>query len=334
MVDRSRCMRMRFDRNECPVCTSNCHVGAISLGEDIEIDAGKCTLCMVCVSECPADCFDIQGADFFSLLARLRKMQNSVPYPVLGCKTASGIDAHEKTACLGALSEEHLIAIYAFLDSPVQLNLTSCAKCANSFIVETLKERIADIREAAGIDIPERIVMVEDISDLRFQALSYGRRDFFCVIRNLTFQQARALFDNVEKLHAQSYSHKRLPSKRNILNTIIKQAADRNTAEGLLREYAYSIQTRGSCDNCFSCIGLCPTGALKSRRDESGTCVLFNASLCIGCGLCRDFCLNDSITLMRGYSGDNYFGYDICATSSAIAHKTERTSCTEAPRVR
>jgi len=78
-IDRSRCMRMRFNKNECPVCTSNCRAGAIQFGDDIEIDAGKCTLCMVCVSECPADCFDIRGEDLYGILERLRKIQNSVP---------------------------------------------------------------------------------------------------------------------------------------------------------------------------------------------------------------------------------------------------------------
>lgn len=329
-VDRSRCMRMRFDKNECPVCTSNCHAGAILFGDDIEIDPGKCTLCMLCVSECPADCFNIKGDDFFSLLARLKKVQHSVPWPVLGCKAFTGVDAHEKTACLGALSEEHLIAIHACMDRPVQLNLTACTRCNNSFIIESLKERITAIEEAAGIHISEKIVMVEDAHDLRFQPVTYDRRDFFNALKNMAFLQASGLFEDNSGKAVHSYSQKKLPLKRNILNRILRQGTDADSELRLLQEYAFTVRTGASCDNCLSCIGVCPTGALKGRRDESGQGLLSNPSMCIGCGLCRDFCPNNSVTLLRGYSGQNYFEYRIITGAASIPHEAEKMSCIEA----
>jgi ferredoxin len=315
-IDRSRCMRMRFNRNECPVCISNCHANAISFGDDIAIDADKCTLCMVCVSECPADCFDIKGDDFFGILARLRKIQDSVPYPVLGCRTSSTA-AHERTVCLGTLSDEHLIAISVFMNKPVRLNLASCATCKNSFIVDTLKERIADIKENAGIDVSEKIVVVEDKTDLLFEEVSYDRRGFFSALKNLTFLQAAGLLENHESGDARSYSQKKLPLKRDMLNTIIGKIADKDRVGKLLQEYAFTIEADASCDNCFSCIGMCPTGALKSGYDETGAGLLFNPSMCNGCALCRDFCFHKSLTLLHGYSGENYFEYGTCRDSCA-----------------
>jgi len=252
---------------------------------------------------------------------------------VLGCKTASGIDAHEKTLCLGAFSDEHLIAISFFVDKPVRLNLTSCAKCGNSFIVDTLKERIAAIKEDAGIDVSEKIVMVEDESDLLFEEVSYDRRGFFSAMKNLTFLQAAGLFVNDERDAVQCYSQKKLPLKRDILNTIIRKVTDKVTAGRLLQEYAFTIKADASCDNCFSCIGMCPTGALKNRRDETGSELLFNPSMCYGCALCRDFCHNKSITLLHGYSGENYFEYGICNRNSCTTHMTGETGGEEVVEV-
>jgi len=245
---------------------------------------------------------------------------------VLDCKTSSNLEAHEDTVCLGALSDEHLIAITTFMDKPVQLNLTSCAKCKNSFIVDTLKERIADIKENTRIDVSEKVVMVEDESGLLFEEVSYDRRGFFSAMKNLTFLQAAGLFENDERGDVQSYSQKKLPLKRDILNTIIKKVADKDTAGRLLHEYAFTIKADASCDNCFSCIGMCPTGALKSKRDETGSGLLFNPSMCNGCTLCRDFCLNKSITLLHGYSGENYFEYGICNEDLCTTHMAGKTS--------
>ena len=303
---------MRFNRNDCPVCISNCHSGAITVADEIVIDPDKCTLCMVCVSECPADCFDITGGDFFGILARLRKMQTSVSSTVLGCKRASGSDMHERISCFGALSDEHLIALNTFMNRPVQLNLAACAQCNNYFVIDMLKDRIEDIRESVGITVSEKVILIENRADLRFETEAYDRRGFFRAVKNMAFMGASGFLEKNEDDVIQAYSQKRMPLKRNILNTTIKIITDKRITAGLLQEYAFTIKADASCDNCFSCIGLCPTGALKSRRYGSGSGLLFNPSLCIGCGLCRDFCLNNSIDIRQGYFGENYFEYETC----------------------
>lgn len=329
-IDRSRCMRMRFDKNECPICISNCHSGAITIDDKIVIDSDKCTRCMVCVSECPADCFDIKGGDFFSILSRLRKSQHLVPHPVLGCKMAPETEAHERTVCLGVLSEEHLIAINVFMDKPLQLNLTSCARCNNSFVVDALRERVAGIRDALGIDVSEKAGLIDNKADLMFEEINYDRRGFFSAVKNMAFIGASGLFENNEGATIQSYSEKRLPLKRSILNKVLNKNDNKELSVKILQEYAFTIKADATCDNCFSCIGLCPTGALKSKRDESGSGLLFNPSMCIGCGLCRDFCFNNSIALQQGYSGEDYFEYETCNKDSCKADTAGDAGCEDA----
>lgn len=331
-VNRSRCLRMRFNKNGCAVCTSNCNFDALAFRDDIVIDPGKCTLCMVCVSECPADCFDIEGEDFFSVLAKLRRVQNSVAYPTLGCKTASRVDAHEKITCLGALSEKHLIAIKNLIDKPVFLNLTRCSGCKNSFIVDTLKKRISAIKKNSGVDVSDKVLPVEHESDLQFEDISYDRRGFFSAMKNLTFLRATALFAKEDREITKSYSQKKIPIKQDIFNTIIKTIKDEDIRARLLHEYAFTITAGDSCDNCFACVGMCSTGALKIKSDDSGLGLLFNSSMCNGCGLCRDFCINEAVVLSQGYYNDKFFEYEICGkiSESIISEKDRHEDAVEA----
>ncbi|MBI5846918.1 MAG: 4Fe-4S binding protein [Nitrospirae bacterium] len=310
-VDRSRCMRMRFDKNGCPVCISNCHAGAITIDDEIVIDADKCTHCMVCVSECPADCLGMKDSDFLNILARLRKLQNSISSPVIGCKKSAGSKAHEKISCLGALSEEHLIALYTVMDRPLQLDLSLCKTCNNAFVMDTLKERVAAIRETTGIDILEKTVFIESMAELRFEAVSLDRRSFFYAVKNMAFLGAAKLIDADDE-DTLSYSKKKLPLKRMLLNTSLRKITDHDITSGILKEYAFTITTDASCDSCYSCVGICPTGALKNGVYEPRKGLYFNASLCSGCALCRDFCFSKSLLLQQGYTGNHYFEYEIC----------------------
>lgn len=319
-ADRSRCVRMRFNKNACSICTASCRSGAISIDGGIVVDAGKCTECMLCLSECPSGCFIAADEDFFVLLSKLRKTQNSVPRPVLGCKKANGTEAHEKTGCLGFLSEEHLIALAAFLEKPLHINLTTCSQCENFFIIERLKERVKSAKAKTGIGIHDRIVLVENKSDLVYEDISYDRRNFFKTLKNMTFMQVSGLVDEKETEIIRSYSAKKIPLKRDLLNAIIKQLSSGDAAAGILENYAFTIKAGSSCTNCFACIGMCPTGALKIKKDGEGTGLLFNSSLCNGCALCRDFCPAEAVSLSKGFFGSSFFDYGICNPDVYASH--------------
>jgi Pyruvate/2-oxoacid:ferredoxin oxidoreductase delta subunit len=79
--------------------------------------------------------------------------------------------------------------------------------------------------------------------------------------------------------------------------------------DDLLHAYYYTLGIEDSCNNCFACVGMCPTGALKIDRQESGAVLAFNASFCGGCGLCEAFCRNSSASVRSGFSGDSPFDF-------------------------
>ena len=308
--DRSRCMRMRFNRNECNRCVEQCRSEAITIYEDVTINSSNCSACMLCVSACPSDCFEIKGHDFYSLIGKLRKIGNSIGSPVLGCRNNTKKPNHAKTYCFGYLSEEHIIALYLYMQNPLQIDMTGCADCKNSFIADALQKRIVAIETKTSLKISEKIKPVKVGNELRFQSISYDRRDFFRALKNATFIQAAGLFDNEDDMeHTQSYSAKKLPFKRELLNRAVKTLPD-EIQKQLLKNYYYDVNVTETCNNCFACIGMCPTGALKIENKDDDKELFFGSSLCNGCGLCRDFCMACSVNIEKGFSGDNPFEFN------------------------
>lgn len=307
-IDQSRCLRMRFNKNTCSRCIEECRSNAIRIDECVDITRDVCSECMQCVSACPSGCFDIKAMDFYSLIARLKKIGNSVPVTVLGCNKRPDLKAHERTFCFGFLSEEHIIALLVFLDGSLQINLAGCSDCRNGFIVSTIRKRIESVAEKTSLDVHGKINLAEDMSDLKYQDISYDRRGFFSAIKNLTFLQASGFFENDDEVMApQSYSAKKIPIKRDLLNRVISYRKGNNTA--LLENYYYTVYINEDCNNCFACVGMCPTGALKIETAGDNRGLSFNTSLCNGCGLCESFCMNNAILTERGFRGHNPFEF-------------------------
>ncbi len=304
-INQSKCLRMRFNKSTCNKCRGICYAQAVTIGEGLSIKSETCSGCMLCVSSCPSDCFTINSFDFYSLIARLKKIQ----VPVLGCSTRMNLDAHEKTFCLGFLSEEHIIALSALAQRSLQINLTECAGCGNEFVADVLKKRLKSVETKTSINIFERIRLVQNRPDLNYREISYDRRDFFRAIKNFTAQKTADLFDNMAANdNVTSYSLKKLPFKRDLLNRAFSSFS-KELQEALLKNYYYTVGIDESCNYCFACVGMCPTGALKISREESVSGLLFNCSLCIGCRLCENFCMNNSIRVVDGFCGDEPFEF-------------------------
>lgn len=310
-TDRSRCLRMRFNGNSCARCITQCRTGAIKIDVDVSILVDNCSECMVCVSECPSDCFETQGEDFYSVIGRLRNIQALVQLPVLSCKTSTSVLNHGKTLCFGFLSEEHLIALALFLRGTLQIDMTECKSCRNGFILEVLTKRIERIEAKTAMKISDRIKLVLDKADLIFQEVPYDRRGFFSALKKKALTQAAGLFDNYhpdEKML--SYSAKKLPLRRELLNRVLRTLPEKSSRL-LLENYYYIVNVDEDCDNCFACIGMCPTGALKIENNEDKRRLFFSSSLCIACGLCEDFCRKRSARMEKGFFGENPFTFSI-----------------------
>lgn len=309
-INQSRCLRMRFNKNTCSKCMDSCYARAITIDNGIRIDRNACSECMLCVSACKSGCLEIKDSDFYSLIGRLRNVQSQLLPTVLSCNVREGLAAHAKTFCFGYLSEEHIIALSIFMDEPLLINLTECNDCRNGFIVEALKKRLESIKEKISIAIFQKIILVENKADLYYREIPYDRRGFFSTLKIIAFQKAAGIINNRDREKGvQAYSDKKLPFRMELLNRIFA-ISSMELKEELLRNYYFDITLGENCNDCYACVGMCPTGSLKIDRDggESSQLV-FKAFLCNGCKLCESFCMNNSIYIKQGFSGHNPFGF-------------------------
>lgn len=107
------------------------------------------------------------------------------------------------------------------------------------------------------------------------------------------------------------YTYKAIPGAMSMLNRSFHEApaALKRT---VLESYYFDAEVNENCDMCFACIGMCPTGALRTGENEKKRRLIFNSSFCNGCGLCVEFCRKNAVDITRGYSGNNPYQYRIC----------------------
>jgi ferredoxin len=297
-VDRSRCLRMRFNRSSCAKCASACPGGAIAFEGGISIDEVKCIGCMLCTSACPVDALEITGFDFTRAVAELRKAEN----PVLGCMHKEGLLAHAKMPCLGFLSLEHLLFLLSFADGMVQLNLTECRECENGLVTDTL-DRVFEAGHKMLPDAALRLRPVHEKDELEFQDISLSRRGFFRLLSGSAVEGVSSVVGELNRTgKSLPYGSKKVPDKRELLNRAWRQSDAVN--RGLLACY-FTAEVDDSCNACAKCAAVCPSGALKRSREGETKVLLFNASCCSGCGLCEEFCMHNALKLRGGHEGNN-----------------------------
>lgn len=301
-TDRSRCSRLRFSENTCVRCAEQCPHNAVEIEDDVRIREDRCTHCGLCAAACPSDAIVAKGTGFFSLAGDLLRASRSVSSPVLGCAARAGVDCHAKSACFGFLSEAHLLFLFTILRGPLQIDMTGCRECANGFIASVIEKRIAEA-DAAGLPVSAKVRLITDRSALDFREIAYGRRGFFSALKTLTFTQAAGLLRDGEPAgRAEAYTAKKLPGKRELLNRLVTDFPE-DKARAVLDRYYFTLRADEACNNCFACVGMCPSGALTIAEGADGRELRFISALCSGCGLCESFCLTGALVMARGFAG-------------------------------
>ena len=288
-----------------------CPAGALSIEGGLALNEETCTECLLCVAECPSGGLEIPSLNFYSLISKSGK----TPLPVMGCNARGNSNKHVNinTSCMGFLSEEHLIALLIFLKAPLQLDLTGCKDCKNGFIVDVLKTRLESVLSNFTPHTLDKIILVEDISALKYEDVPYDRRGFFGALKKLAMEGAVNFVDSTStQKNTQMFSKKTLPFKRNLLNKA--RSFDNTISKQIIENYYYDLIIDDNCDLCFACRGMCPTGAIKEfygsdddSEESTPPKLLFNSYRCNGCGLCSDFCMQSSISIKKGFLEGNPF---------------------------
>lgn len=288
LIDPSRCLRMRFSGSSCRRCLAVCPHAAIQLEEALSVAPERCTGCLLCTAECPSGALE-QVKGFVSCLAQLAE----APQPVLGC-LRTGESSHVSIACLGGLSEEHLVLLSHCLPAEPALNLTGCSDCPNGDMSSRLQKRL-EVLAAAGL-LGSAVRLATSAQDPGLPGNAVNRRSFFRSLRNSLFQGAAVVVagsSGQAQLRAE-YAGKRVPVRRELLNAA-RTLVPHEVAEKIRRRFDVSPTFDDRCTRCHACAAICPTGALSAQ--DSDAAPESDPALCSGCGLCVEFCMEGAVTL-------------------------------------
>jgi len=296
VLDISRCLLTRFSESGCRRCAAVCPHGAVALEAGLSIDERKCRGCQLCTAVCPAGALEAND-DFSASLARLSGLSEAV----LGCiRTREHSNA--TVACLGALSAEHLLALCHSTAGSLCLNLSLCGDCPNHAVTAELKQRL-DAISLAGLTCSKcRIDLAESAQAIRYRDESVDRRSFFKSFGKALFKSADLVLSgtNGDIERHTGYAEKRLPYRRVLLDSTRKKLS-RELFVSSQKHFDTCMVISDACTMCQGCVAICPTGAM--RTGDSDLPPLFDQSLCTGCGLCCEFCMDGALTIQNDGHG-------------------------------
>lgn len=296
-IDPSRCLRMRYSGSGCEKCAVVCPRSAIRLEETLGVQGERCVGCLTCTTFCPSGALEAE-ADFGRLTSGLA----GHPFPVLvvACGKKSST-SHLELPCLGMLSAEHLVALYAKGNAVVHLDASACEGCEAGAMLPHLEARLRKTEEEAHPSLSGRIRLVRDAKELDFRREILDRRGFFQSFRRMAFQgMTTALASPAAERKTMPYREKHLPTRRAILLAALASFPS-ETAQWTGKAFSFSVTFGKSCDGCLGCVATCPTGALSESRVDGPepSSPRFDPERCTGCGLCAEFCLSDAIRVER-----------------------------------
>ena len=296
------CLRTRFNNNECRACLNECKTGALELNDrTLSFDGEKCTGCMRCVAVCPNDAF-IADLDMLQILKNVQAQK----LIVLSCRKKKQFVPHQRIHCIGALSDPLLAAMNSLAKGKIFLDATQCNSCTNGHCLGKIKFSLDALRtQNAASDKSLSIKLVPDEAPFPEVDNKTSRRFF---LKGTGRAIAEFGIETCSKAIHKSKTEKHDSMKGPVKNSVFLQFAFDNTADEeertILEPFFYTVQAEEHCNLCPVCTGMCPTGALKRVNENGEKHLVFKSSDCSGCGLCRDFCKKQALSISRGFVGN------------------------------
>jgi len=245
---------------------------------------------MACTAACPSGALEV--AHDFRRIVEQRPPTDAL---ILGC-TRHPLVPGIRVPCLGMLSEEHLVYLFASCPEAISLVTAPCVECENASAVERMKDRILRLERLTLLPFADRFHFVTVRPEPAERR--YDRRSFFTAVKNKIVSQVAGTVASDSESDPErartgvDYSSKRIPQRSRLLTAALARVTP-DQARIIGDVLRFRMELSESCDGCFGCVAVCPTGALES----SSQAPRFNEAACTGCDLCSEFCENGAIRI-------------------------------------
>ncbi|MEK9723170.1 MAG: 4Fe-4S dicluster domain-containing protein [Rhodospirillaceae bacterium] len=299
--DAGICAHSRSEIVGCSRCLDACPAGAIQPdGDKVAFDPYICAGCGNCASVCPTGAakYAMPAGDGIGL--RLRTLLGTYRGAGGGTPMLFVHDGEWGEAMIATMARHggglpaHVLpfAVNAATMTGLDTLLTAAAYGAERVVV-LLDPKRAD--EAAGL------ADALDLADRIADGLGYGAGRFQLIDAADPEMVGTNLHGLASMPGMPAAAHSAVGRKRSVMNQALDalHAAAPKPVDVLALPAgapfgAVEVDVAG-CTLCLSCVGACPTGALKDNPDMPQ--LSFNEQSCVQCGLCRNTCPEKVIAL-------------------------------------
>lgn len=316
-----RCTRHISPRSTCRRCTEICPLGGIRLAEK-GIKIIECNRCGLCTAVCPTEALQDPERTPAFFLARGRENMQLYGQAIFAClqigKEQKAQDNWILVPCLAVVAPEVMLALAAEGEVVFYWEEAKCTGCQLTKGKKIFQDNFFLACEmAAALGFPvERVTINSEIPIIQpkrtrqapVQA-AMGRREFFAsIMRGLRLDSSK----KEESRPAQPFSRRAI--LREIWTKFYFFRPSRE--EGALWPQA-GLKVVGPCYLCNVCSRLCPEGALILTGEE----LLFQPSLCSGCGLCLEVCIHQSLSWGEKVSLKMVAAQEKQQLTAAVSHR-------------
>jgi ferredoxin len=303
--DSNICVHARSSQVGCTRCLDVCPTGAITpVQDEVNIDPYICAGCGSCASVCPtgAASYQLPAGNFVYerlklLLESYRDAGGGEPILLIH-DTGYGDDMIATLAHLDHTKKWGLPAnvIPFALNEITQVGFDFFAVAlAYGAIAINIIINPANANELEGLK--SQIELIETATN----GLGFGE-DRITIIEHADPEViAEILYSSAPNYEITPGDFAPMGSKRSLVNLALNHLHDQAPAPVDLLPLSkgapfgtINVNT-DSCTLCLSCVGACPTGALRDNPDNPQ--FTFTETACVQCGLCRTICPESVITL-------------------------------------
>jgi ferredoxin len=254
------------------------------------LDESCCTGCMACVSACPQDALTAE-CDPVELFDTLHEKSNIV----VSCYRQKQLQPEEITVpCLGIFSKPILAVIGLGDWGSVTFNMAGCSDCSNSSASQIFSLNYNEIIGALSNILVSDLVIAGSSEHIKKPKVD--RRSYLAIVQKSFSNATKKCIALEPKNGEPEVKHnRRVPYKTKLVRKLI-QSVEAESIARLLKLFSHSLSVGDNCTLCPLCKGICPTGALFTKRMETGKVLFFSRLDCSGCGLCVEFCKKKALS--------------------------------------